>query len=329
MEARALYFVAPGRVEVRSTEIPPPGADEILVRTMYSGISAGTEMLAYRGLLDSRTPLDERIAALEGTFEFPFSYGYSCVGRVEETPGSPPVDSLVFAFQPHQDLFTVSASEVIPMSGVSPRTATLFPAVETALQVALDAGDVGDRSVVVLGLGTIGALTAILLARGGADVIGADVSSWRRQLHPEIASCAAEAIEEEVARRTSGEGVSLVVEATGDPAALGTALGLLAHEGTVLVASWYGTRTATLSLGGAFHRRRLTIRSTQVSTMPRHLAHEWSIERRRAVALQLLKELPVERMITHEFRFQDAAEAFATLDRGGEVIGHVALRYDG
>lgn len=329
MRAKALFFVAPRRVEVRSVEIPPIEAGEVLVRTLYSGISWGTEMLAYRGQIDPRVPLDERIGALGGNFEYPFSYGYSCVGRVERSLSALPVGSTVFAFHPHQDLFGLRASAVIPLSEGSFRIATLFPAVETALQISLDAGDVDATPVLVLGLGPIGLLTALMLTRAGAEVLGADPKPWRRAVAAALGidGTTPEDLPEEVRRRTSGEGVPLVVEGSGRPEVLARSLKLLRHEGTVLVASWYGKQPVALPLGEEFHRRRLTIRSTQVSTIPERLAAEWTYERRRKVALDLVEELPLEELATHEFAFEDAPSAFAALDRGDEGVVHVALRY--
>ena len=134
---------------------------------------------------------------------------------------------------------------------------------------------------------------------------------------------------EEVRDRTSGRGANLVVESSGRPEALAGSLELLRHEGTVLVASWYGTQPVALPLGAEFHRRRLTIRSTQVSTIPERLAGEWTFERRRAAALDLMDELPLDRLATHEFDFEDAAAAFEAVDRGAEGLVHAALRYGG
>src|ERR687888_357980 len=138
---RQLRFVAPRRVEIRRVEVRPPGPGEVLVRTRWSGISAGTELLAYRGELDEGLELDERLPSLRGTFRYPFAYGYSCVGEVERSgPGGSAEGTAVFAFHPHQDVFAVGARDVVAVEGVDARVATLFPLVETALQVSLDAG---------------------------------------------------------------------------------------------------------------------------------------------------------------------------------------------
>jgi 2-desacetyl-2-hydroxyethyl bacteriochlorophyllide A dehydrogenase len=330
VEARALRFVAPRRIEIHPVEIDPPGAGQVLVRTRWSGISGGTELLAFRGELDESLELDDTIGSLHGTFRFPFAYGYSCVGEVERSGADGLAEgTTVFAFHPHQDLFTTRVDDVVPVEGVDARVATLFPLVETALQVSLDAGPKIEEPVVVLGLGPVGVLTAALLQRAGSDVVGSDPRSDRRETAALLGIPAVDAskVRHRVAELTSGTGVPLVVDATGSPAALPVAFELLAHEGEVLVCSWYGSKDVGLPLGGAFHRRRLAIRSTQVSTIPARLADRWDVARRRRVAMRLMSELPVKLLATHEVPFDDAAEAYAALDRGEVGVAHVALGY--
>jgi 2-desacetyl-2-hydroxyethyl bacteriochlorophyllide A dehydrogenase len=329
MQARAVTFVAPHQVEMREQNVPEPKNGQMLVRTLYSGISAGTEILAYRAEIDPQLALDSSIPALSGRFGYPFHYGYSCVGRVEVSQAALAVGSVVFAFHPHQDWFVVDAAEAIPLGAVDPRLGTLFPMVETALQVTLDAGNVLEQPVVVVGLGAVGILTAALLLRAGARVVAAELRQWRREVAAGlgVAAISPDDLEQVVIAETDGDGVPLVVEVSGDPAALAAALPLLAHEGTALVASWYGARPVTLPLGGQFHRRRLTIRSTQVSTIPARLGAAWTRDRRRAAARRLLEELPVQVLATHVFPFEDAAVAYAAVDRGESGLLHAAFSY--
>ena len=330
VEGRALRFVAPRRVEIQRVEVRPPGPEEILVRTRWSGISGGTELLAYRGELDPDLELDESLSAFEGSFAYPFAYGYSCVGEVERSQADGFEEgSGVFAFHPHQDRFTVRAADAVPLDAVDERVATLFPLVETALQVSLDAGSRIEEPVVVLGLGPVGVLTAALLQRSGADVVGVDPRADRRTTAIRFGVWAVDAseIRRDVEISTSGAGVPLVVDATGTPGALPLALELLAHEGEALVCSWYGNKEVALPLGGAFHRRRLQIRSTQVSTIPSRQADRWDVPRRRRAAARLMTELPLKLLATTEVGFERAADAYAALDRGDEGTMHVALRY--
>jgi 2-desacetyl-2-hydroxyethyl bacteriochlorophyllide A dehydrogenase len=327
VRALAVEFEGPGSVRLVQAEVGAPGAGEVLVRTLYSGISAGTESLVYRGLLPAGLVLDETLPALAGGASYPVRYGYSCVGVVEA--GTAHLHRTIFAFHPHQERFLCPADSVLVVDGLEPRIATLFPIVETALQISLDAGRVDHEHVVITGLGPVGILSALLLARSGAHVVGCDPKAWRRAALRSLGIDAVEPAELDawVRQRTEGRGARLVIEASGNPEALAGALGLLAHEGVALVASWYGTLPASLPLGLEFHRRRLVIRSTQVSTIPAHLAGRWSIERRRRVALELMARLPLEALATHVFPVSEAADAFEAVARGEQGLIHAALEY--
>jgi 2-desacetyl-2-hydroxyethyl bacteriochlorophyllide A dehydrogenase len=329
LKARAVHFVAPRRIELREVDLPEPSEGSVLVATEWSGISSGTELLAYRGEIDPDLPLDETLGPLSGTFAYPFRYGYSAVGRVVRPAGPLREGQLVFAFHPHQDRFVVEAHQAVPVDGVEARVATLYPLVETALQVCLDAAPRLAERAVVVGLGAVGILVAALLARAGAVVLGSEPEPSRRAAAAAfgVRAVAPDETDAAVAAWTGGRGADLVVEASGNPYALASSLGLLAHEGTALVCSWYGTKPVPLPLGAAFHRRRLTVRSTQVSTLPAALGARWDRGRRAEVAWSLARELPLSALATHEFPFERAAEAYASADRREEGLLHAALRY--
>jgi 2-desacetyl-2-hydroxyethyl bacteriochlorophyllide A dehydrogenase len=326
--AHTIVFVAPRVVQVQQIDLDDPRDGQVRVRTSLTGISGGTEMLAYRGEIDPDVSLDDALPTLTGTFRYPFAYGYSAVGTVERASADVPEGTEVFAFHPHQDRFVIDAAAVIPVGDIPSRLATLLPLAETGLQVALDADvRIGDR-VVVMGLGPVGLFTGAVLVRGGAEVLGSDPSPVRREaakrfgMTPHTPRDLRSAVLD-----AAPDGASIVIEASGDPASLASALGLLRHEGTAIVASWYGRKAVRLALGAEFHRRRLTIRSSQVSTIPARLAASWDVARRRDAALGLLRELPVEVLATHEFPFERAADAYAALDRAEEGLIHAALTY--
>ena len=323
-----MRFVAPYRVEVADLAVPEPGPGDVLVRSEFSGISAGTEMLAYRGELDATTPKDEALGALAGSFEYPFAYGYSAVGTVEASRSDVGEGERVFAFHPHQSRFVVPAVDVVPVGDCDPPAATLFPLVETALQISRDTGIRLREAAVVVGLGPVGILTAILLARSGSVVVGSDPKPWRRET---ARACGLEAVEPDelvdvVRVATRGRGADVVVEATGNPEALGQSLGLLAAEGVAIVASWYGTKPVSLPLGAEFHRRRLELRSSQVSTIGGR-AVRWDRGRRLETTQALLAELPLSTLASHTFPVERAAEAYTAIDRGDDGVVHVALAY--
>ncbi|HEY3207810.1 MAG TPA: zinc-binding dehydrogenase [Gaiellaceae bacterium] len=327
-QARAVQFVAPHVVELADVAVPEPGPGDVLVRAEFSGISGGTEMLAYRGELDASVPKDETLGALTGSFEYPFTYGYSAVGTVEASRSDVGEGERVFAFHPHQTRFVVSATDLVRVGDYDPRAATLFPLAETALQISLDAGIRYGEVAAVLGLGPVGILTAILLTRSGASVLASDPKPWRQET---ARACGLEAVSPdglgEVVRAATGErGVDVIVEATGNPDALGASLELLSTEGVAIVASWYGAKPVTLPLGADFHRRRLEIRSSQVSTVGGR-AVRWDRRRRLETTRALLPELPLSLLSSHSFPFERVREAYAALDRGDDGVVHVALSY--
>ena len=326
--ARAVRFVAPYSVDLADVAVPEPTVGEVLIRAEFSGISGGTEMLAYRGELDSSIPKDETLGGLAGSFEYPFTYGYSAVGTVESSRTDLGEGDRVFAFHPHQTRFVASAADVVPIGDCDPRAATLFPLVETALQISLDTGIRHREVAAVVGLGPIGILAAILLARNGAVVVGSDPTPWRREV---TQACGLEAVEPEelgdaVRVTTRGRGADFIVEATGNPEALADSLGLLSPEGVAIVASWYGLKPVTLPLGAEFHRRRLEIRSSQVSTVG-HRAVRWDRGRRLETTQTLLAELPLSLLASHTFPLERAPEAYAAIHRGDVGLVHVALAH--
>src|ERR1700749_2060765 len=314
--ARALFHIAPRSGEIRELPAPRPAAGEVLVRTLSSGISGGTERLEDRGEIPADLALDDTIDALGGTFSYPFAYGYACVGEVA---GS---GQRVFAFHPHQDVFTAPAAELVPLPAVDPAAATLFPLVETALQVTLDAGNGYRDRVIVLGAGVLGLLTGLLLQRAGWRPVIAEPLPWRRAVASSLGVAAA------APAGLLKEEVPLVIDASGNPDAPAMALGMLAHEGNLLIASRFGPKPGGLPLGGAFHRRRLVIRSTQVSTVPARLSGTWSRSGRREETVELLGELPLEKLCTHVFAFGAAADAFRAVDQGKPGLMHAVLNYD-
>src|SRR2546430_17529370 len=203
--ARALFHTAPRRVEIRELPTPLPAAGELLVRTLCSGISGGTERLACRGEVPAELALDDTIDALGGAFSYPFAYGYACVGEVAES------GQAVFAFHPHQDIFPARASELIPLPGIDPASATLLPLVETALQVTLDAGTGYRDRVIVLGAGVLGLLTGLLLQSAGWRPLIAGPQAWSRAVARSLGGTT-------VAPEEPGEGkVPLVLDARGNP----------------------------------------------------------------------------------------------------------------
>lgn len=336
MDAHALWIVGRRQVELRGEALPPVGPDHVRVRARLSAISHGTEMLVYRGEVSPHLPLD--LPTLAGSFAYPIKYGYASVGELEEV--GPDVDTLrpgdlVFALHPHQDRYVVPARLVVPLpGGVSPEAGVFFANLETAVNVLLDTPLRFGETVVVFGQGVVGLLITMLLRRSGArQVIAVDPVAARRERALVAGADAAlppsDDLVPQIRAWTDGRGVDVAIEASGAPAALPQALASVASQGSVVVASWYGTKPVALDLGADFHRRRLRIVSSQVGTIDPALGPRWTFERRRDLVRALLGELPLPGLISHRVAFAAAAGAYQLIDTSPAEVLQVVLEYGG
>ena len=328
---RALYFTGPRRVETRPVEVGPPAADEVLVETHVSAISPGTELLVYRGQAPAELTADETIDTLAGDLSFPVKYGYAAVGEVTAvgSDADPAWDGrTVLAFHPHQTRFRASPESLVEVPpDVRPDRAALLPTVETATNFALDASPrIGER-VVVFGAGVVGLCTTRLLAAFPLEaLVVADPIEDRREVAREMgADVAVEpaAVDDEL----PGDGADLAVEVSGQPSTLDDAIDAVGFDGRVVVGSWYGTKRAPVDLGGRFHRDRIELISSQVSTVEPSLRGRWSKDRRLDTALDWLGRVDADALVTHRVPFGRAPTAYETLDEQPETALQVLLTY--
>ena len=320
MRRQALVFAAPRRVEIVDEAALVPLAGQVLVRTRVSAMSAGTELLGYRGELPAGRPLDESLPAFGGArFAYPARYGYAAVGDVAAVgEGVPAVwqGRRVFAFQPHASAFVAPVADVLEVpAGLDAERAAMFASMETAVNLVLDAAPRLGERVAVLGQGVVGLLATALLARfplGALVVVDAHATRARRGLALGATAAVGDAADARAA--LGAEGADVTLELTGNPAALDAAIALTGREGRVVVGSFYGDKRATVDLGAHFHRGRLTLASSQVSRLPPALAGRWDRARRRDVAWDALARLDAAARVTHRFALGRAAEAYARLD---------------
>jgi threonine dehydrogenase-like Zn-dependent dehydrogenase len=309
-DAKAFWLRAPGRGEIQPVALPDPGPDDVVIRTLVTGISRGTETLVFEG----RVPPDQydamRAPFQEGDFPGPVKYGYLNVGQVEQGP-SELRGRTVFCLYPHQTAYVVPASAVtIVPEGMPPARAVLTGTAETAVNVLWDAAPlVGDR-VAVVGAGMVGCCVARLLSRFPAvEVVLVDVDPSRAEI--------AAAFEIDFALPEDAvAGCDLVVHASATSAGLQRSLNLLGPEGTVIDVSWYGDREIRLSLGGAFHSRRLTVRSSQVGAISPARRGRRTHSDRLALALELLDDPAFDVLLTGESHFADMPDVMAQLAAG-------------
>jgi 2-desacetyl-2-hydroxyethyl bacteriochlorophyllide A dehydrogenase len=332
----SVYFTAPKSIEIREDLAPDPLTGEALVQTLVSAISPGTESLVYQGLFPDELALDESIASLPGRFDYPLKYGYSAVGRVIDLgPGVDPVwlGRLVFAFNPHESHFIASTASLIPLpDGMDPEMAVFLSNMETAVNFIMDGKPgVGER-VVVLGQGIVGLLTSALLAQFPLErLVTLDRYPLRRKASLDLGVQASldptEPQTQAQLQDLLADGADLCYELSGTPAALDQAIALTGFYGRVIIGSWYGQKRASLDLGGRFHRSRIRLISSQVSSLSPDLTGRWSKARRFSVAWEMLRRVQPARWITHRFALQDAAQAYELLDQHPERAIQVVFTY--
>jgi threonine dehydrogenase-like Zn-dependent dehydrogenase len=309
-EARAFWLREPGAGEIRSAPLPEPGPGDVLVRTLRSGVSRGTETLVFRGGVPASQYAAMRAPFQEGDFPGPVKYGYLSVGVVEHGP--PELRGrIVFCLYPHQTAYVVPARAVLVVpDDVPPARAVLAGTVETAVNALWDAAPLlGDR-VTVVGAGMVGCCVARLLARiPGVKVTLVDTYAAR-------ADVAAALGVDFALPADAADGRDLVLHTSATSAGLQLSLDLLAPEATVIDLSWYGDAEVRLSLGGAFHSGRLGIRASQVGTVSAARRGRRTPADRLALALDLLRDPAFDALITGESRFEDLPEVMARLAGG-------------
>jgi 2-desacetyl-2-hydroxyethyl bacteriochlorophyllide A dehydrogenase len=341
MKRKALYLDAPKRISVKEEVLAEPGPDQVLVQTLISAISAGTEMLFYRGEVPKDIPVDETIPSLVKQLAYPLKYGYSAVGKVIEVGKDLSDDwkgQLVFAFNPHESHFLMSVDELIRIpSSLSQDDSVFLPNMETAVSLLMDGGPLIGEQVVIFGQGVVGLLTTALLSQIPLTrLITLDRYPKRRERsialgsHMSLDPASPEVqqmLYDSLCSASGYEGADLVYELSGNVQALDQAIAVAGFNGRVVIGSWYGKKQAELNLGGRFHRSQITMIASQVSTIAPRFRGRWTKNRRLQVALQMIERIKPDSLISHRFPFEQAAEAYKLIDKNPGETMQVVLTY--
>jgi len=342
MKRTSLIFKKPFEIELRQEPLRSPREGEVLIKTQLSAISRGTEMLVYGGQFPSELPVDENIAALNHQFCYPLKYGYSSIGQVVEI--GPAVekawlDRTVFCFHPHESHYIERQDYLIPVpADIHPMDAVFLPNMETAVNFMMDGRPTIGESVVVFGQGVVGLLTTALLAQYplGA-LVTLDQSTIRRKksqdvgahytLDPDVSD-----LQDELTSMLEvgcGEKrADLIYEISGNPRALNQALNIAGFAARIVIGSWYGTKKTELELGGRFHRDRIRLISSQVSTLAPVFSGRWDKARRLKVSWDMIRRQKPAHFVTQRIGFQRVKEAYELLDKRPHETIQVILTYE-
>ena len=342
MQSLSVIFKKAYEIAVAEQPLPKPGTQEVLVQTRLSAISPGTEMLVYRGRFPAGVKADEGIGALAHEFSYPLKYGYATVGRVAALGSNVApewLNRLVFCFHPHESHFVVASDQLIPLpADIDPADAVFLANMETAVNFMMDGRPVIGECVVAFGQGIVGLLTTALLHRFPLNsLVTVDKYPLRREKSLQLgADCAIDAdtvnlsvhLVETLRSSCGASEADLVYEVSGNPDAINQAIDVAGFAARIVIGSWYGTQKAKLDLGGHFHRRRITLISSQVSTLPQEFAARWSKARRLGVAWEMIRQIKPSQFITQRFPVNRVQEAFELLDKRPEEAIQVVLTYE-
>ena len=299
-QAQALWYVAPGKAEIRAEPVAPLAAGQARVRAVTSALSRGTERLVFSGRVPESEFERMRAPFMSGTFPFPVKYGYAMVGRVEEGPADLN-GRLVFALYPHQTVFNLAVENIMPLpDGLPPERAVLAANMETALNATWDAAPGPTGRIAVIGAGVLGLLVARLCARTpGTSVTVVDIEPSRAAITAKLDLAFA-------APNGAPRDCDLVIHTSASEAGLRTALELAGNEATVLELSWYGDNDVRVPLGGAFHSRRLKLVSSQVGQVaPSRRAQVTHRDRLKAALDLLAADSAVDALIAPSVAFAE------------------------
>ena len=342
MNRQSIIFKAPYEIDIADEVLPEPASNQVLIQSRFSAISHGTEMLIYRGQFPADTSADDIIPELQRPLHYPLKYGYAVVGDVIDTGSGVDRDLMgqtVFCLHPHESSFIAGVDSIIPLpADIDPGDALFLANMETAVNFLMDGKPVIGEKVVVFGQGVVGLLTTSLLAEfplGG--LLALEPIKLRREMSRNVGARLAldpgqaDTPDQLAAQLGSGraeDGADLVYELSGNPAALEQAMAITGFNGRIFIGSWYGDRPAALDLGSRFHRRRLRLISSQVSTLTPDLAARWSRQRRFDVAWDMIRRLQPGKFITQRIPFSQAGAAYELIDKDPATTIQLVLEYE-
>ena len=288
----------------------------VLVKTLYSGISKGTERLVASGNI-SKDQFDIMKSPFqEGSFSFPIKYGYINVGKIVEGPKKY-LNKNTFCLYPHQSLFKININNVNILKGNGDIRKYLLTAnMETAINIFWDAQSKSNNKILIVGLGSVGLLTAFFFKINGyKNVYVFDNNKNKKKI--------ANYLGLNFIDIRKIEKIDVAINTTANYKVLNSLMEKLSIEGKIVEASWYGKNKGEVALGGYFHSKRLKIISSQVSKIPKYMKNKYDFEGRLKLAIKSLKNSKLEKLITSESNFFDLEKDYYKILQNKDTIMHL------
>jgi threonine dehydrogenase-like Zn-dependent dehydrogenase len=311
VKANALWHTSSEASAILEQELPDRNNHMLLIESLYSLVSLGTERLVASALMPVAIWNQMAVPYMEGSFSLPCKYGYSLVGRVLK--GSDGYKGrTVYLMHPHQDKTWVNTSSifVIP-SEVPAQRAVLASQVETAVNAVWDSRiSLGDTALVA-GFGLVGAITALLVSGiPGVRVSILEKNEYRKEIAREMGFHVLDNMDD------IEEVFDVAIHTTGDEKVLQFCIDHIGHESQVTEVSFYGRKTVTLMLGETFHSGRKRIVVSQVSQIPSQKINRWDLERRKKLVFDILKDKRFDLLAGNTIPFKHAPVLFNQIRYG-------------
>ena len=308
-------------------------SNQVLLRSVISTVSTGTELLVYTGQVLPDMPLDSKFESQANALKYPCKYGYCLVAKVEEDPTSTfSENNLVFTFREHTSRLYEKPHSLIPVPmGVSALDAVFIPFVETALCFLHDASILPGEKVCVVGQGSVGLITtAVLRAVLPYSMVHTlDINQRRCQRSLQNANASASSSPLSGEPSVSSIQADVSIDVSSSSSGLMTAIDATRDYGRVIIGSWYGSKEVKLShLGGRFHRSHLQLISSQVSDIPSILTSRWTKKRRMDLAWKVLRDVKPSQVLKPIIQpVNDAPRVYEEL-LSGKIDDQVVFSYE-
>ncbi len=287
----------------------------VLVQTIYSGISKGTEKLVSSKLV-SKNQFDlMKTPFQKGTFNLPIKYGYINVGKIINGPKRL-INKNIFSLYPHQTIYEIPIKNINLLPKNNLKKYVLVANMETAINIFWDSCSNKNDKILIFGLGSVGLLTAYFFKLQNFKNVFVYDTNINKKKYAKLLGL-------NYINLKRAKNFNIIINTTSNYKVLERSMSLLVNEGKIVEASWYGSKKGNLSLGEYFHSKRLKIISSQVSKIPNYMKNEYDYEKRLKLAINSLKGKKLEKLITSESNFFNLESDYFKILNNKNTIMHL------
>ena len=319
MKSQSFWLVKKNKPKILINDIKyKKNNKSVLVKTLYSGISKGTERLVADGKVHKSQFSIMRCPFQEGDFNFPIKYGYINVGQIIEGPSSI-IGKTIFTLSPHQTIFEISIKNINFIKNNKVKKYLLTANMETAVNIFWDSQTNKKDKILIIGLGSVGLLTAYYFSlKGYKNLYVTDLNINKKKI--------AKKLNLNFINYAKADNLDCIINTTSSYNVLNNSFAKLNLDGKIIEASWYGNKMGNLSLGNEFHSKRLKIISSQVSNIPAHMKKKHNYKTRLKIAIDALSKDEIMILINSNSKFKNLENDYISILNNENIIIH-AIKY--